>query len=235
MDTVREALNALADMGVLEVALGGGEPTKHPDLADIVEHCHFLGMVPNITTADYKWLENIAQSDDEGILKCLGGIAVTVTSKEEAVELKQITKHRNFDVRVYAQIPMGVVSREVFNEILRELRTSSILGRTFLGYKPCGRAPKKPPYSYEWWYDEVGAAQCYSFGIDTVLAQQFRKELEPKYKDTITWEEGRFSFYLDACKGTMHISSFDDAPGANVKDYDSAKMLQVFQKFANRP
>jgi radical SAM protein with 4Fe4S-binding SPASM domain len=40
----------LADWGVLEVALGGGEPTMLPDFAELLAAIRAAGMVPNVTT-----------------------------------------------------------------------------------------------------------------------------------------------------------------------------------------
>jgi radical SAM protein with 4Fe4S-binding SPASM domain len=45
------AVDALADQGVLHLALGGGESALLPWLGDIVRHARARGMVPNLTTS----------------------------------------------------------------------------------------------------------------------------------------------------------------------------------------
>ena len=48
--TRRRLVERLADWGVLEVALGGGEPTVLPDFAELLAAIRSAGMVPNVTT-----------------------------------------------------------------------------------------------------------------------------------------------------------------------------------------
>jgi radical SAM protein with 4Fe4S-binding SPASM domain len=49
-ETRRRLVERLAAWGVLEVALGGGEPTVLPDFADLLAGIRAAGMVPNVTT-----------------------------------------------------------------------------------------------------------------------------------------------------------------------------------------
>ena len=44
---------SLKDMGVFEVALGGGEPTMHPDFVKILKKFRGYGIVPNFTTRSH--------------------------------------------------------------------------------------------------------------------------------------------------------------------------------------
>ncbi|HKI32942.1 MAG TPA: radical SAM protein [Gemmataceae bacterium] len=46
----RRLVQRLADWGVLEVALGGGEPTVLPDFAELLAAVRSAGLVPNVTT-----------------------------------------------------------------------------------------------------------------------------------------------------------------------------------------
>ncbi len=46
----RRLVERLAEWGVLEVALGGGEPTVLPDFADLLAAIRSAGLVPNVTT-----------------------------------------------------------------------------------------------------------------------------------------------------------------------------------------
>lgn len=45
------ALGQIAEVGAFQVAIGGGEPLLHPHLERILERCHQLGLVPNLTTS----------------------------------------------------------------------------------------------------------------------------------------------------------------------------------------
>lgn len=51
--TLKAELQTLADMGVVEVAFGGGESLLRADLLDLAEHARALGLVPNLTTSGF--------------------------------------------------------------------------------------------------------------------------------------------------------------------------------------
>ena len=51
LPVLRSRLDELAGEGVLRVALGGGEPLRHPDLAAIAEHARSLGLAVGVTTS----------------------------------------------------------------------------------------------------------------------------------------------------------------------------------------
>ncbi len=51
LDTVTSRLDALADEGILRVALGGGEPLRHPDLPAIAAHARSRGLAVGVTTS----------------------------------------------------------------------------------------------------------------------------------------------------------------------------------------
>ncbi len=47
---LQDLIDQLADMRVFQLALGGGEPTLHPHLIDVVIHARQRNIVPNLTT-----------------------------------------------------------------------------------------------------------------------------------------------------------------------------------------
>ena len=47
----RRVLGEAAALGVLQVHLSGGEPTRRRDLADIIDHCRAVGLYSNLITA----------------------------------------------------------------------------------------------------------------------------------------------------------------------------------------
>ena len=53
IDDIELALAQIAEVGAYQVALGGGEPLLHPDLARILQRCHDHGLVPNLTTSGH--------------------------------------------------------------------------------------------------------------------------------------------------------------------------------------
>lgn len=78
-------LDALGDWGTFELAIGGGEPTLHPDLKEIIAYAMSHGIVPNITTRNKKWLLN--PKNAPWIVDALGGVGFSVDKAEDIVSL----------------------------------------------------------------------------------------------------------------------------------------------------
>lgn len=60
-ESLERDLDALADMGVFEIALGGGEVALHKDLIGICERVRARGMVPNVTTSGFGMTPSLAR------------------------------------------------------------------------------------------------------------------------------------------------------------------------------
>jgi hypothetical protein len=61
------------DQPPYQIAIGGGEPTLHPDLPYILRKCRELGTVPNYTTAGDKLSTRVVEATNE----FCGGVAMT--------------------------------------------------------------------------------------------------------------------------------------------------------------
>ena len=51
LEDIYLALEQVAEAGAFQVAIGGGEPLLHPHLEALLQRCHQLGLVPNLTTS----------------------------------------------------------------------------------------------------------------------------------------------------------------------------------------
>lgn len=76
LETIEKYANILADMGVFEVALGGGEPTMHPNFVEILEIFREKNIVPNFTTFSVEWLKDRDRA--KKILDLAGNFGVSV-------------------------------------------------------------------------------------------------------------------------------------------------------------
>lgn len=131
-----------------QVALGGGEPTGHPDFVDILKTFHDLGIEPNYTT-NGMWLdkENTDPVTSWGILRATkeycGGVAVSCHPHlkwywESAAELYAFEKIKlNFHI-----IISDKQSIDEFVEIY-EKWNSKVDYFVLLPYGNQGRAPHK--------------------------------------------------------------------------------------------
>lgn len=219
-ETMYDIAYRLGKMGVFEVALGGGEPTAHPRFAEILRDFRYYGIVPNFTTRSHKWLHD--DKIREAVKKYAGKFAVSITYAKDMVrayhiadELEMANAHYNHDLSRYGcrmgfQYVMGSSNLDYFKDILEELPWNAEL--TLLGYKDAGRGSKWKPYDYSEWLDILKSIDISgSVGIDTSLATEFKDEvLQLVDERLVTFEEGKFSMYIDAVKKRAAPSSYCD-------------------------
>lgn len=218
-------IKALEKMKVFEVAIGGGEPTKHPKFAEILRTFRYANIIPNFTTRSTEWMENDQRL--ENILKEAGAVGFSVDSVKEMDRVVEIVgeKHVHHNRwlsgdrgQICFQYVMGSRPMKEFQRILRraaELNSRVVL----LDYKPVGRGAKFAPKDYSGWIktvkeivDDKESPGYLHIDIDTPLAAKYQAELEkegvPKWMYEV--EEGKFSMYLDAVNKRMGPSSYCD-------------------------
>lgn len=198
---------------VFEVALGGGEPTLHPEFVEIMQRFRYYGVVPNFTTRNSAWLR-----DEElrpAILDVAGAFAVSVSNQKEAAQtVRLLRRHGVASSRCVLHVVMGTVDRWEFSAILQEAHRAG-LSVTLLGYKTAGRGSEVQPQPYGWWLSVARKLaekkELPRLGIDTPLAADFVPQLRaagvPDY--LYYTQEGRHSMYFDAVAGTFGASSYD--------------------------
>ncbi len=243
-DFLRGLVSACNNMGVFEVALGGGEPTLHPRFPEILRDFRSDGVIPNFTTRSYKWLHD--EKTREAVRKYAGKFAISVTQPREmerahhfADELELASPKRDYETRDWScrmgfQYVMGTTDLKAFRKLLEALPYGMEL--TLLGYKDVGRGADWKPYDYTEWLDAVRCAKgkhCGSIGIDTSLATQFRDEvLELVDERLVTFEEGKFSMYVDAVKQVAAPSSYcDESKHIDVSGKYGKDWLKLFARF----
>ncbi len=203
-------LNALSQLKVFEIAIGGGEPTLHPDFVEILATARDKGISPNFTTRNLKWIEDDQQRN--AILKNASAFAYSAHKPSDIVKLAALLKKHNVDTnRVNVHIVLGTMSRERFEEMLNEAAKSH-LRVTLLAFKNTGHGEEYKKIDYSWWIDVVKNMKTYiRVCIDTPLAAEFDSELQnagvPNWMYYTT--EGRFSAYYNAVEGYLAPSSFE--------------------------
>lgn len=220
---------------VFEVALGGGEPTAHPDFEKILRTCKWNGIVPNFTTKTLDWLKNDARRNE--ILSHVGGFAYSVSNNREVRELGfLLEKYKIERSRVQVQIIDGVVSEWSFPHILKECAYHN-LALTILGFKPTGRGEKfaetRQPYKFDW-IEMVKKARdngdYVTIGVDTLMVQKNQEAFEKEGIDEIffTPKEGKFSCYIDGVAEQIGPSSYEPNDMTSFTYDDFSQFLQKF-------
>lgn len=245
LESIQRVLDTLATWKVFEVAIGGGEPTLHPQFVEILKYARKLGIVPNFTTRNLAWINEAAA---DTILACTGGFAFSVDSADDVNRLfvatgrSRSTEHAVAELRSKASVQyvIGSASTEdALRAIVGETEKHS-LPLTLLGYKTTKRGlafGEKPAGK---WIDVIREADT-RVAIDTVLAEKYYDELIKRgvHEWMVTRKDGAFSMYIDCVEGTMHRSSYaHDAavplptrefyPGSASRVIDADKAVEVF-------
>ncbi|NJL72459.1 MAG: radical SAM protein [Candidatus Competibacteraceae bacterium] len=213
---------ALGEMQVLEVAIGGGEPTMHPQFLSFCNTLKYGGVVANFTTKNLAWLKDDKMRNK--ILETTGGFAFSPTKREDVKALhKLVEKYGIAKDRVSIHLVMGTMNEIDFEYMLRNCADARFRV-TLLGYKTTGRGSQVEAMDYGFWLKVVKRLmekhKCPSLGVDTVLAAAYEKEIleadVPSWLFTV--KEGAFSMYIDAVNRTAGASSF--VPKEEMKPLD---------------
>lgn len=206
-------IHQLAKREVFEIALGGGEPTLHPNFSEIINTIYNVGIVPNFTTKNITYLKTI----DPSILNKVGTIAISVSNRAEFLNaIKVITAHMKqytYQNKFSIQIIDGIC--EDVNHII-DVSSSLEIPLTVLGYKKVGRATDNQ--YFEWRSDALFTAlnkviksgRSIRLGADVEFCKRHEQKLEQMKISPILYDttEGSFSCYIDAVDKKIGQSSY---------------------------
>lgn len=243
LEQIERVIAVLREAEVFEVAIGGGEPTLHPQFVEILKRFRAAGIVPNFTTRSLAWMKKpritrqIMGDKDPGwtipITGLAGAFAYSAHSPDdidllaEAVQDAEITtgtfRHRS----VIVHIVMGTVGRHDLSSMLRRAKAHNF-GVTLLGWKTTGRADANPDHPYlRWWLDVIKDEKVTWVGIDTALAAEAESAGQmdefPKWMYHVA--DGNFSCYVDAVAETCAPSSWEPGRGS----WPLADLVSAFQ------
>lgn len=240
LDRIRDIVKTLGEIDVFEIAIGGGEPTAHPDFPIILQMIRQNGMVPNFTTFTDKWL-----SDDtlvEAVAQYAGGIGVSCLDAKGLALVDKIGKEmrgrKNYRTRIVAQHVLGAAPLDVTTEFLRQAfkENKDVL---LLGFKEVGFGKKHPRYDKHadvfmaLALREITAEAGSALSVDTALVDQHPDLLKALKvpRALITSPEGKFSCYVDAVKGKMGASSYVQPKQMEPLVYEREAFLERFSRY----
>jgi hypothetical protein len=221
MDDITKVADMCRDMGVFEVAIGGGEPTEHPDFASILRSFTSRDIVPNFTTFSDKWLgdEKLVKAVSETVggigVSCLDAKGLDLVARISAAMMGSPVASLFRSPRIMAQHVFGSVPLHVTAEFLRAAFDQGI-PVLLLGYKDVGFGANYRRHDA----DDAGVflklalsdadMSRASLSVDTAFVDKNPGLLEALSipEALVSSPEGKFSCYVDAVEGLMGPSSY---------------------------
>jgi hypothetical protein len=201
----------LTKLGVLEVAVGGGEPTEWPELSDFIEAAEGKFVV-NLTTRRPEAL-------DLGLWAKVGRVGFSVDKAEDLQRIALWAKDHKHPAhgKIVAHVVLGSAPLDEIVQILL-VAQQNLIEVLLLGYKTDGRGAHFKPHDHEGWVDRLVAQFTKKkhwhgpmLGVDTAIAQTYGDALRTKLHVAPKWmvgKEGAFSCYIDAVTMTLAKASY---------------------------
>lgn len=146
-EDARLAIARMREAGVCQVAIGGGEPLRHPHLAEILAEVRAQGMVPNLTTTGI----GMTPAQLAAIRRHCGAVALSLEGVGENFSLRrrqgfdafreQVRRFQDADLNLVLQITLSADNLDELPAITDyALGVEGLYGVIFLAHKPAGRA-----------------------------------------------------------------------------------------------
>ena len=230
-----------------QVAIGGGEPTQHPDFAYILRTAREIGTVPNYTTAGHAMTEELVKTTNE----VCGGVAMTYHAFKGIDWF--IDKYNWLRERLKVQLNVHLIAdRDVAVNLDRLTRLREVIGPlnlVLLAFYPdvgrsnmSGLMPKRVymhelPKAIEE-AKKVGSKIAFSEALLPYFLSRPELGIETKYAMP---SEGCFSCYFDTA-GRISDSSFDPPRDGEPTvwsmtkyGFGSQKMWDSLRSYGHRP
>lgn len=227
--TINMILSTCESQGVFEIALGGGEPTLHPDFLRILdEYNHRLTI--NFTTKSTHWLKDPKMWTK--ILPKIGRFAFSVQNSSELLSFLDIVEKNEIGREKYTiQIVDKTLPLLELVEVSSIIRTKRI-NVTILGFKETHRGQEFAKQATPWHKVDWG----HRVGIDTAIVQQYPDVMKQIPHQLYHGNEGVESMYINACTMGFAKSSYEQKlipipkkPKMHFPDFGN--IFETFQKW----
>jgi MoaA/NifB/PqqE/SkfB family radical SAM enzyme len=206
LNVVERYLRTMGQSGVFEIAIGGGEPTMHPDFVEIVRFAREVGIVPNLTTKvmPENWSQDVLRLVRE---REIGAVAVSVENSHQAQRLAAAITLYGLGGRVNAHFVVGANNDYSLARVI-EVCAENHIPLTLLGYKDIGRG--KEHKQRKQYVTPAVLIKGFRLSVDTAFVEQYADVLKAAdIPDVLAVPgEGRFSMYVDAVSQKAGISSY---------------------------
>jgi len=199
MDDYKKVIDAAAEMGVYQVALGGGNPNQNPRFLDMLEYSFLKGIVPNYTTNGRGLSDKIIEYSK----KFCGAVAVSAYQPfdETALAVKKLVESK---IKVNIHF---ILDRDSISTAIKWLKSPpdfffGVNALVFLNYKPSGRKIfKKKLLRYSeriQEFFEIATSKRYVFkiGFDSCCVSGIFARTKAITETVDACDAGRFSMFI---------------------------------------
>jgi hypothetical protein len=204
-EDVDRRLDELAEARVMEVVLGGGEPTGHPQFSRIVKKIQRQGMRAAFTTRRPDWFKR-AEGKPRDWAKVRWAFSI-----DRAHDVERVLDVSNAPTRPAIHVVLGteVACANDLLDVAHRCQRSK-LQLVLLGFKRTGRGGAAEPQDDAHWLETCASARLDRVCIDSALARKYEFELErrgmPDWLRDV--DDCRYSMHVDAVHGTCGPSSY---------------------------
>lgn len=205
LEQIKDILVELSNLGTLEVALGGGEPTLHPHFNHIVNFGKELGLLMNTTTRNIKNLQELRKLTAD-----CNAVAISVNDAVSISTEDLIKLGRKFSL----QAVVGTVTKENALELIELSKSKRV---TWLGYKSISFGENYKPLDDSWVEDLFKCSELY---CDSAFISQYESLFEKYNIDPVftNGKEGAFSCYIDALTCKLYKDSYSTNKSYSLKN-----------------
>jgi MoaA/NifB/PqqE/SkfB family radical SAM enzyme len=193
-----------------ELAIGGGDPTSHPNVEYMLSELKNIGVISNITVNSLHIRKNFEQLREWIQNKYIHGLGISYTP----AMMDQCVAIAKESSNVVFHMIMGVNTVDDLNRLIEKVENPKVL---LLGYKQYGRGEsyyneKVEDTKYEWYvrlhefFNKKNLTLSFdNLGIKQVNLKRFFSDY--KWKEFYMGDDGKFTMYFDMVKQQYAMSS----------------------------
>ena len=193
-----------------ELAIGGGDPTSHPNVEYMLSELKNIGVISNITVNSLHIRKNFEQLREWIQNKYIHGLGISYTP----AMMDQCVAIAKESSNVVFHMIMGVNTVDDLNRLIEKVENPKVL---LLGYKQYGRGEsyyneKVEDTKYEWYvrlhefFNKKNLTLSFdNLGIKQANLKRFFSDY--KWKEFYMGDDGKFTMYFDMVKQQYAMSS----------------------------
>jgi hypothetical protein len=193
------------DCKPFEVALGGGEPTLHPQLGTFAKQLNSSGINVNLTTRSLAWIRNLTPE----VGQHFKAVGFSCHAASEVLKLVNVLPTWEGAPAFRLHVVVGSMPLQEIKNIL-QVAASVRMEVLLLGYKPVGFGEEYATHDMTGLFAFVlEMRSTLRLAIDTQLAVAWEEGLKDAQWGSLYYaEEGAFSGYYDLMAKELRPSSY---------------------------